>query len=444
MLPTRSMAAASRRSVPSAGIARNAVKKSVYQTAVQTRRFCMPPFFSPYLNNTFSTSMTEVIDYASATQERICPSYRVMDHEGKILTEKDVPADLNNKEQLVKIHKTYIEMNVLDSILYDVQRQGRISFYMTNQGEEATHIGTAAAIKSGTDIIYGQYRELGVFLWLGYTIDEIMDQCYSNRLSHGKGRQMPVHYGCERFNFHTISSPLGTQIPQAAGAAYAQKLRGEQGVTMCFFGDGAASEGDFHAALNFAATLDCPALFVCRNNGYAISTPVEEQYRGDGIISRALGYGMHAIRVDGNDVFAVYNATKYAREYALKHNAPVLIEAMTYRIGDHSTSDQSTRYRSGEDVQLWKAKYHPAVRMMNYLTEKGWYSAEEQATYSAEVRATALASLRRAEGEKKPSTSELFVDVYAEKEHHLLEQEAQLKEHLQKYPDHYPTDIYEK
>ncbi|CAN0387968.1 unnamed protein product, partial [Scytosiphon promiscuus] len=148
----------------------------------------------------------------------------------------------------------------------------------------------------------------------------------------------------------TVSSPLGTQIPQAVGAAYALKLSGEANIAICYFGDGAASEGDFHAAMGLAATREAPVLFVCRNNGYAISTPVKDQYRGDGIISRAPGYGVHAIRVDGNDALAMYAATDEARKLCLSQNKPVLMEAMTYRLGHHSTSDDWSRYRSSDEV----------------------------------------------------------------------------------------------
>ena len=156
---------------------------------------------------------------------------------------------------------------------------------------------------------------------------------------------MPVHYGSKDLHFQTISSPLTTQLPQASGSGYAFRLDGEDRVAMCYFGDGAASEGDFHAALNFAATLKSQTIFFCRNNGYAISTPVSDQYKGDGIVSRGPGYGIHSIRIDGNDLFAVYQATKEARELCVSKQVPVLIEAMTYRVGHHSTSDDSTRYR---------------------------------------------------------------------------------------------------
>jgi 2-oxoisovalerate dehydrogenase E1 component alpha subunit len=152
-----------------------------------------------------------------------------------------------------------IKLNILDLILYEAQRQGRISFYMTNYGEEA-YIGSAAGLNS-EDTIFGQYREAGVLLYRGFTLDELMNQCYSNEKDLGKGRQMPVHYGSKKLNFQTISSPLATQIPQASGAAYALKRAGRKNCVMCYFGEGAASEGDFHAALNIAATMKCPAIF---------------------------------------------------------------------------------------------------------------------------------------------------------------------------------------
>ncbi|KAK6167983.1 hypothetical protein SNE40_021897 [Patella caerulea] len=141
---------------------------------------------------------------------------------------------------------------------------------------------------------------------------------------------MPVHYGSKELNFVTISTPLGTQLPQAAKSAYAYKLANKDNCVICYFGEGTASEGDAHPAFNFAAVLNCPVIFFCRNNGYAFSTSLREQYSGDGIASRGAGYGMISIRIDGNDVLAVYNAVKAAHEICLSQNRPVLIEAMTY------------------------------------------------------------------------------------------------------------------
>jgi len=148
----------------------------------------------------------------------------------------------------------------MDNVLYDVQRQGRISFYMPNLGEEAAHLGSTAALDLN-DMVLAQYRELGVLLWRDFPMEQCMNQCFSNDLDYGKGRQMPVHYGSKKFSYQTISSPLGTQIPQASGAAYGLKLQKKPQVAICYFGEGAASEGDFHPALNFAATLKCPVIF---------------------------------------------------------------------------------------------------------------------------------------------------------------------------------------
>jgi 2-oxoisovalerate dehydrogenase E1 component alpha subunit len=186
------------------------------------------------------------------------------------------------------------------------------------------------------DEVFAQYREVGLLLHRGFSVEQVADQCFATASDLGKGRMMPVHYGSKELHVQTISSPLATQIPQAAGAAYAQKLAGNGRIVACYFGEGAASEGDFHAGMNIAATMGSPVIFFCRNNQYAISTPSREQYRGDGIAGRGLAYGMHTIRVDGNDIFAVFAATKAARAIASGKGPdglqqPVLIEAMTYR-----------------------------------------------------------------------------------------------------------------
>ncbi|KAJ1884215.1 hypothetical protein LPJ66_010716, partial [Kickxella alabastrina] len=273
------------------------------------------------------------------------PTYQVMDTDGKVLDAANDPQV--TEEEARKIYKNMHVLNVMDQIMYEAQRQGRISFYMTNFGEEAL-IGSAAALDP-RDQVFGQYREAGVLLQRGFTIQQFMDQCYSNEKDLGKGRQMPIHYGTKELHFQTISSPLATQIPQAAGAAYAMRREGKKLCAMCYFGEGAASEGDFHAGLNMAATIGCPVIFFCRNNGYSISTPSIEQYRGDGIASRGIGYGIDTIRVDGNDIWAIYAATKAARKIAVEQNKPILIEAMTYRISHHSTSDDSSAYRSKKE-----------------------------------------------------------------------------------------------
>lgn len=342
---------------------------------------------------------------------------------------------------LRKMYKTMLTLQTLDTVFYDAQRQGRISFYMTNYGEEAAHIGSAAALDP-EDVIFAQYRECGVLLWRGFTLEMIAHQCFSTTHDLGKGRQMPVHYGSRKLNFHTISSPLGTQIPQAAGAAYALKREGKGKIVMCYFGEGAASEGDFHPALNFAATLKCPVIFFVRNNGYAISTPVKDQYAGDGIAARAAGYGMNCIRVDGNDLLAVNDAVTMAREYAVKENKPVMVEAMSYRTGHHSTSDDSTRYRSLEEIQQWQEHDNPMVRTRSLLEKRGLWDEVQEAETRQQARKEVLQRLGEAENAKKPAISQLFEDVYDTLPHHLQDQKKEWSAHLAKHGSAYNLQEY--
>ncbi|CAG8524097.1 2662_t:CDS:2 [Ambispora gerdemannii] len=366
------------------------------------------------------------------------PTYRVMDREGKILDPSQEPQV--SEEFSLKIYQNMLTLNIMDLILYEAQRQGRISFYMTNYGEEAC-IGSAAALDNN-DVIFGQYREAGVLLYRGFGLDEFMNQCYSNEQDNGKGRQMPVHYGSKELNFQTISSPLATQIPQAAGAAYALKRSSQKNCVMCYFGEGAASEGDFHAALNIAATMTCPVIFFCRNNGFAISTPALEQYKGDGIASRGIGYGIDTIRVDGNDVWAVFNATRTARQLAADENRPVLIEAMTYRIGHHSTSDNSLAYRSKTEVEYWKRLDNPIIRFRKWLENKNWWNEEEENKFRTEIRKEILKSFSRAEKLQKPSLTELFNDVYDRPTPNLIAQKQELKRLIEEYPENYKLNKF--
>jgi len=337
------------------------------------------------------------------------------------------------------MYKTMIQLETMDDILYNAQRQGRVSFYMTNFGEEAIQVGSAAALEP-TDEIYAQYRESGVLMYRGFTLEEFMNQCFSTSKDYGKGRQMPVHYGSKRLRFQTISSPLGTQIPQASGAGYVLKLEKRPDVCVCYFGEGAASEGDFHAALNFASTLKSQTLFICRNNGYAISTPTSEQYNGDGIVARGFSYGMHSIRVDGNDLFASYLVTLKAREMSVKESIPVLIEAMTYRGGHHSTSDDSTRYRSSEELNHWKNVRNPILRIRKYLDRNKLWTDEQEKQVRDQTRRQVLALLTEVSKAPKVPFSELVNDVYDVVPKHLEEQKLFTEAIVNKYPEFYAND----
>jgi len=262
------------------------------------------------------------------------------------------------------------------------------------------------------------------------------DQCVGNTSSSDKGRMMPVHYGSRALNFHTISSPLATQLPQAAGAAYALKMQGRDACVVCYFGDGAASEGDFHGALNFAATLECPVIFFCRNNGYAISTPIREQYRGDGIAARGVSYNMKTARCDGNDTWAVQHVMKKAREIAVRDKVPVLIEAMTYRGGHHSTSDDASRYRGTDEVNTWNQSNNPMARMRLFMEKKSWWNQQMETDARAAARAVVLKALEAAEDKPWLPVEGLFEDVYNAVPKHLQEQvrvrESEIESEIQR------------
>jgi 2-oxoisovalerate dehydrogenase E1 component alpha subunit len=215
-------------------------------------------------------------------------------------------------------------------------------------------------------------------------------------------------------------------------------------IVACYFGEGAASEGDFHAALNIAATRSCPVVFICRNNGYAISTPTLEQYRGDGIASRGTGYGIDTIRVDGNDIWAVREATKKARELALTDGGrPVLIEAMSYRISHHSTSDDSFAYRARVEVEDWKRRDNPITRLRKYLEKKGIWDDEKENEARTRIRREVLKAFAEAEKEKKPPLRAMFEDVYEEITPETRRQMDELRGVIERYPDEYDVGEFE-
>ncbi|WP_371378832.1 thiamine pyrophosphate-dependent dehydrogenase E1 component subunit alpha [Thalassotalea aquiviva] len=363
------------------------------------------------------------------------PILKILQQDGTTYSGAELP-DIDQK-LATKIYHTLAMHRVLDERMVAAQRQGRVSFYMTALGEEAATVGSAAGLDDN-DMIMGQYREQGALMFRGFSLENFMNQMFSNEKDLGKGRQMPIHYGSNELNYMTISSPLGTQIPQAAGYAYGQKLKGNKQCTICYFGEGAASEGDFHAGLNMAAVHNAPVIFFCRNNGYAISTPSKEQYAGNGIASRGVGYGIKTLRVDGNDIFAVLKATQVARKYVIEHNQPMLIEAMSYRLGAHSTSDDPTGYRT-KDEEAKYAEHDPILRMKNWMLAQNWWSQEQDSELFEGLRDKVLKAVKTAEIIDKPELDELVTDVYDQVPEHLQQQLSDLKQHIKKYPQAYPV-----
>jgi 2-oxoisovalerate dehydrogenase E1 component alpha subunit len=388
------------------------------------------------------------MNFQRASGSAAMPTYRIMDAEGKIVDNTRDPQSAPDSE-IISWYKTMLMVSIMDIVMYESQRQGRISFYMVSAGEEGIAVGSAAAL-SPDDVIFAQYREQGVFAQRGFTLKDFMSQLFANKNDNGKGRNMPVHYGSSKLNIHTISSPLATQIPQAAGAAYALKIQTLQNpnipprVVACYFGEGAASEGDFHAALNMAATRSCPVIFICRNNGFAISTPSLEQYKGDGIASRGVGYGIDTIRVDGNDIFAVREATMEARKMALEGGGrPVLVEAMSYRVSHHSTSDDSFAYRAKVEVEEWKRRDNPIVRLRKWMERKGLWNEEMEKEERTKIRKKVLQEFSEAEKIKRPPLRALFEDVYEEITPEAHAQMAELKRIIEKYPKEYDVNEFD-
>ncbi len=299
---------------------------------------------------------------------------------------------------------------VLDTRAMALQRQGRIGFFVPSQGEEAVQVGSSAVLKS-EDWVVPAYREQGAALVRGFPLKTVMAQLYGNKEDILKGRQMPNHFGNKSVNFVTPSSPVGTQLPIAVGVAWAARMRGDKVAVVVYFGDGATSQGDFHVAMNFAGVFNAPVVFVCKNNQWAISVPFERQTASENIAVKAQAYGFSGVRVDGNDILAVYSACKDAVEAARKGKGPTLVEAVTYRMGPHSTSDDPKRYRSEAELEEWKQR-DPILRFQLYLKAKGIWDEELEANVRQEVEDLVTGAVKWAEEIGPPPFETIFEDVY--------------------------------
>ena len=328
-------------------------------------------------------------------------------------------------EQLLHLYRLMLLNRRLDERMIMLQRQGRIGFYIGSAGEEAAIIGSAFALDE-KDWIFPCYRELGAALVRGYPLFELICQFFGNAEDINKGRQMPNHYGNRAIRFASVSSPVGTQIPQATGLSLAIKIRGGSEAVLVYFGDGATSQGDFHVGLNFAGVYNTPTIFFCRNNQWAISTPARCQTAVESIAVKAQAYGIEGVQVDGNDLLAVYAMTAKALEKARRGEGPTLIEAVTYRLGGHSTSDDPKAYRDEKLVEQWRRR-DPLVRLRSYLTSSGHWNEKEQARLEEEIKSEIQDNLKRAEHVPPPGVDSLFTDVYDKLPWHLREQQEELE-----------------
>jgi len=330
------------------------------------------------------------------------------------------------KDELRRLYRLMVLTRNLDTRGLQLQRQGRIGFYIGCLGQEAAHIGSAYALNP-EDWVFPAYREIGAILCRGMTLNQLLDQYFANAEDMQKGRQFTNLLGVKSLNYVTGSAPIATQIPHAVGTALAAKIRGDHIVTLTYFGDGGTSENDFHAGMNLAGVFKTPTVFFCQNNHYAISLPVERQTASENIAVKAQAYGFEGVRVDGNDILAVYRTTKKAVEKARKGEGPTLIEAVTYRMGPHSSSDDPKRYRTEEELAEWR-KRDPLIRFRRYLErERLWTEADEKRTQD-ETNREIEEAVQHAEKLPKPALETLFTDVYAEMPWNLKEQLRELQE----------------
>ncbi|MSP24738.1 MAG: thiamine pyrophosphate-dependent dehydrogenase E1 component subunit alpha [Myxococcales bacterium] len=327
-------------------------------------------------------------------------------------------------EEIVALYRAMVRTRAVDERAVLLQRQGRIGFHIGSLGEEATVLGSAFALRDG-DWLFPCYREFGAALMRGFPLQRYFDNLFGNANDVAKGRQMPDHWCYRDKQLGSVSSPIGTQITQAVGLAWAARLRRDSCVALAYFGDGATSSNEFHNALNFAGVFRTPNVFLCRNNGWAISVPTEVQTASESFAIKAVAYGIPSVRCDGNDLFAVVRATRLAVERARAGEGPTLIEALTYRLSGHSTSDDASRYRPEPTLEPWLA-LDPLRRVRLFLQDRvGWSDADE-AGIGAEIQSELKLVIDEAERTAPPALTSMFDDVYAELPWHLVEQRDEL------------------
>ena len=317
--------------------------------------------------------------------------------------------------ELKRLYRAMLLARRLDERMVRLQRQGRTGTFAPIKGQEASQLGSVAVLRP-TDWMVPSFRETASMIWRGWPIEKLL-LFFAGHLEGGQPapdqRDLP------------ITIPVSTQLPHAVGLAYAAQYRDDDVVVMAYFGDGATSEGDFHEALNFAGVWHVPVVFVCQNNQWAISVPLKKQTHSRTIAQKALAYGFPGIQVDGNDLFAVYAATREAVARARAGEGPTLIECVTYRLGVHTTADDPTKYRSDDEVKAWEKK-DPLTRLVPYLERKGLLTPGLDAEVDAEI----AAAVERFEATPPPDPVTIFDHVYAERPSHLEAQRTELIERL--------------
>jgi pyruvate dehydrogenase E1 component alpha subunit len=342
---------------------------------------------------------------------------RVLGDDGSIFAGADPQI---TPETLLRGYREMRRLRLIDARMIALQRQGRVGFYGACTGQEAVPIATALALEA-SDWVFPALREQSVMLVRGFPLSSFIAQVFGNSGDILKGRQMPSHHSGRAVNQVSWSSCIGPQIPHAVGAAWAMKMRKARTIAVAFLGDGATSQPDFHAALNFAGVYKTPCVIICQNNQWSISVPVARQTASATLAIKGRAYGVPSVRVDGNDLLAVYAVVRDAAQRARSGEGPTFIEALTYRIGAHSTSDDPTRYRTDAEVAAWQKK-DPLDRLRRHVVLLGLTDDAKDAALDAELGAEIAAAVKEVEDLPPPDRDTLFEDVYAELPWSLREQ----------------------
>ncbi len=365
---------------------------------------------------------------ASDTRDLAYGLVRVLDDNGKAVGAWNPELD---PDTLRRALRAMMLTRAFDDRMFKMQRQGKISFYLKCTGEEAVSVGAAFALEA-SDMCFATYRQQGLLIARDWPILDMMGQCYNNRLDRLKGRQLPILYSARKAWFFTLAGNLGTQFPQAVGWAMASAYKRDRRIAATWIGEGASAEGDFHHALVFGAVYHAPVVFNLVNNQWAISSSQGVAGGEEATFaSRAIGVGLPGIRVDGNDLLAVYAVTSWAAERARSNHGPTLIEHFTYRVAPHSTSDDPSRYRPGDEGQHWPLG-DPILRLKQHLIGLGEWDEERHAALAGEledfVRKTNAEAQKHGvqDGTQHHAPGTMFEDIYKEMPWHVREQQQEM------------------
>jgi pyruvate dehydrogenase E1 component alpha subunit len=342
---------------------------------------------------------------------------QILDEKGQI--ESSLEPSLSD-EELKKIYTFMVLSRQADLKAFILQRQGRMGTFAPSLGHEACQVGSVFPLKK-SDWVFPYFRDLGMYITLGLPLKYY----YLYWMGNEEGMHIP-----DDLNIFTIAVPVATQLPHAVGAGMAAQIKKDKIGVLCTFSDGATSGGDFHEALNFAGVYKTPNVFVCYNNQYAISTPRDKQTASKTLAQKAIAYGFDGVLVDGNDILAMYTATKEALEKARAGGGPTLIEAFTYRMANHTTSDDALKYRSEDEVKKWEKK-DPVERFRVYLKNKDIWNESFEKKVQEEAKTTINRAIEEAEETPPPSIEELFIHTYKNMTSHLKEQMKELKVYLE-------------